>query len=120
MIPGANILNAALSVIAKQSMQYVAYTSRTVAANGDYVPAYAAPVSVLGQIQPVQRRLYEQMGLDFQKNYFNVYIPQNVVDVTRNAASDKFIYNGMTLTVESNQAWFQMDGWTQCLCVQTS
>ncbi len=120
MIPGGNILNLALTIIAKQPMQYVAYTGRTVVANGDYVPAYTTPVNILGQIQPVQRNLYGQLGLDFQRNYFTVFVPQNVVDVNRGTASDQIIYKGMTLQALSNMPWVQMDGWMQTTFVQVA
>lgn len=118
MIPGGNLLNLAMTAIAKQQLSYAAYTGRTVASNGDYVDTYAAAATVYGSIQPVKRSLYEQMGLDFQKNYHNIFVPQNIADVGRARSSDKFVYNGITFQVLSNEPWFQMDGWDQTLCVE--
>lgn len=118
MIPGGNLLNLAMSVIAKQTMQYYAYTGRTVATNGDYIPAYNTPVSVTGSIQPIKRTLYEKLDLDFQKNYHNIFVPQKITDIRRTSAGDQFVYAGKTFQVLSNEPWFQMDGWDQTLCVE--
>lgn len=118
MIPGSNLLNLAMSVIQKQQLGWVAYTGRTIAANGDYVPAYASAVTVYGSIQPVKRTLYSQLGLDFQKNYHNIFVPKEIADIARASAGDHFTYKGQTFQVLSNEPWFRMDGWDQCLCVE--
>lgn len=117
-IPGGNLLNLAMSAIQKQEMQYLACAGRTVAENGDWVEQVARPVPVMGSIQPVKRSLYEHMGLDFQKSYHNIFVPRNVADIHRASAGDQFIYKGKTFTVLSNEPWFDMDGWDQCLCVE--
>ena len=117
-IPGGNLLNLAMSAIAKQQLQYFAYTGRTVATNGDYVPAYADAVNVSGSLQPIKRSLYDQLGLDLQKGYYNIFVPQCVVDVRRATAGDQFGYNNKTFQVLSNEPWSDLDGWDQCLCVE--
>lgn len=118
MIPGGNLLNLAMSLIAKQQLKYYAYVGRTVAVNGDYVDTYAPSVCVYGSVQPIKRSLYTQMGLDFQKNYHNIFVPQAITDVRRATASDQFVFNCTTFQVLSNEPWFQMDGWDQTLCVE--
>ncbi len=118
MIPGSNLLNLAMSVVQKQTLGYLAYKGRTLASNGDYVPAYAAPVTVYGSIQPIKRNLYMQQGLDFQKNYVNIFVPQSIKDIKRASAGDQITFNEKTFQVLSNESWFQMDGWDQTLCVE--
>lgn len=118
MIPGANVLNMAMQIIAKQPLKYLAYITRTAAENGDWVPQYAAAVDVMGSIQPIKRSLYEHMGLDFQKNYHNIFVPQCIADIKRASAGDQFIYGCKTFQVLSAESWFQMDGWDQLLCVE--
>lgn len=117
-IPGGNLLNLAMSAIQKQALGYLACTGRTIAANGDYVPAYANAVTVYGSIQPVKRSLYDQMGLDFQKGYYNIFVQKDVADIARASAGDRFTYSGKAFQVLSNEPWFQMDGWDQILCVE--
>ena len=117
-VPGGNILNLAMTAIAKQALGYLAYSSRTVAANGDYVPVYASHVTVYGSVQPIKRSLYDQLGLDFQKGYYNIFVPQAVTDIKRASAGDLFMYNNKSFQVLSNEPWFDMDGWDQTLCVE--
>ncbi len=76
MIPGANILTTALSIIAKQSFSYYQFQSRTPNAIGQDVATYAEPITLTGSVQPVPRTLYQDYGLDFQRNYINVYAKQ--------------------------------------------
>ncbi len=116
-IPSQNLLNMALSQIHKQTMTYIAFTGRTTAANGTWTPAYASPVTVQGSFQPIPRRLYEQMGLQFQGDYAWIFIPQDVIDITRDVAGDQFTFNGKTWKAESKTAWAALDGWVQVLCV---
>ena len=118
MIPGANILNMALSVIARQSFTYMPFQSRALDAIGQEVSVYGAPVTAQGSFQPVPRRLYEQMGLQLQANYAWFYVPQDVIDVTRSVAGDQFAFNGAVWQAESKTAWDALDGWTAVLCVE--
>lgn len=117
-VPGGNLLNLAMSVIAKQQMTWTQYVGRTAAENGDWVPEYAAGIPVAGSIQPIKRSLYEHMGLDFQKAFYNIFLPNKIIDVRRAAAGDLLMYGCKTFSVVSTEPWFQMDGWDQCLCVE--
>lgn len=117
-VPGSNILNQALTVIARSTFNYYANTGRTVSTNGMQVAAYADAVAVTGSWQPVARSLYYFMGLDYQRNYANVYVPQSIVDVSRDKSGDQFEFNGHRYQVESITPWAAIDGWSQCLCVQ--
>lgn len=119
MIPGSNILNLALSVIARAPFDYYAFTSRSVNELGQYQANYAAPVPLTGSVQPVPRTLYEQYGLDFQKNYLLFYVSQLVIDVQRDVSGDLMNFGGNTYQCLSNVNWFAMDGWVCVLAVQT-
>lgn len=118
IVPGSNLLNLAMSVLGKQSFDYIAYTGRDSNEIGIFQDSYAAPVPMTGSVQPVQRTLYEQMGLDFQKNYHTFYLSQLVGDVARGRAGDKFTYDGKSWQCLSTFPWHSMDGWTECTCVQ--
>lgn len=119
MIPGSNLLNRAHKLLGFQSFQYLAFKSRVTGTTGLDVATYAKAVNLQGSVQPVPRRMYEFMGLDFQKNYYYVYVAQNVFDVTRDISGDQIIFNGMKLQCESVTKWFAMDGWTAILCIET-
>lgn len=92
MVPGSNILNMALGVIASQSLGYYAFVKRTNNKIGLYVDTYAEPLTVRGSIQPVARSTMVLQGLDLQKNYVNIFISRQVLDVNRDVSSDYFIY----------------------------
>lgn len=117
-VPGSNLLNQALRLIAKQTFIYKAFSSRTANSIGMWVTTYAKPVSVKGSVQPISRVLMQVLGLDMQKNYVNIFIPQKVVDIERDVTSDQFVFNSRTYQVISITPWHLIDGWNQALCIE--
>lgn len=117
MIPGQNILNMALSVIAKQQVTYYRFAGRALNSIGQDITTYNSPIFVVGSWQPVPRTLYYQYGLDLQKDYFTFYTSNNVIDVGRDVSGDQIAFNGQRYQCESNNDWFQLDGWKGILCV---
>ena len=107
----------ALSVIASQQIVYLAYVSRSVNSIGLYEDVYASPVTVFGSIQPVPRTLMQTLGLDLQKQYVNIFVPQDVVDIARDITSDKFQFSGKTYKGISLTAWHSVDGWSEILAI---
>jgi hypothetical protein len=118
MIPGANLLRMALTAIAPQTVEYYAYTSRTLNAVGMYVTTFAEPVDVQGSFQPVPRALYQQLGLDFTKNYAMFYATQQLGDVTRDRTGDQLAFNGKRWQIEAANDWHAVDGWNGVLCIE--
>lgn len=118
MIPGQNLLGMALSLIAKQSFGYSQYQGRVADAVGQWVSKYSEPVAVMGSVQPVQRSIYEELGLDLQKNYFFFYVSQSILDITRSVSGDQFVFCGKTFQALSKTAWAALDGWDAVLCVE--
>jgi hypothetical protein len=117
MIPGSNLLNMALTVIAKQTISYYRAVSRSLNSVGQDVTVYAGVVSIVGSFQPVPRQLYEQYGLDFQKSYFTFYTSNNLIDVQRDVSADRIAFQGLLYQCESNNDWYGEDGWKGVLCV---
>jgi hypothetical protein len=118
MIPGANILKMALSMIRKQRLTYYKNTGRATNSIGMLVPTYAPPVVVEGSFQPVPRNLYAENGLDFQKDYYTFYAPVDIFDLQRDVSGDQLIFNNTQYQCESNNDWFAIDGWKGVLCVR--
>jgi len=118
MTPGSNILNRALRLISPQAFSYFANTGRIKQPNGQFVPAFAPPLALSGSVQPVPRNLYEQYGLDFQKNYVTVFVSKNILDLDRNVSGDLIVFSTKTFQCESKTDWFMQDGWDSILCVQ--
>lgn len=116
-VPGSNLLTQALQLIARQQMTYLPYSSRTLQANGVYASVYGIGAVVGGSIQPVSRSLMETLGLDMQRRYVNIFVPQSVVDVDRDVAGDQFQFAGYTYEALSITQWVTVDSWNQVLCV---
>lgn len=118
MIPGQNLLNMALTVIAKQTVTYYAALDRQLGPTGLYITEYAPGAQVVGSFQPVPQKLYEQYGLDLQKEYFNFYASKNIIDVGRDVSGDQIAFQGLRYQCESNTEWFGEDGWNGILCIE--
>lgn len=118
MIPGSNLLSQALTIIARQAITYHQATGRTVNDIGQQVTTYAAPVIIYGSFQPVPRNLYEQYGLDFQKNYWTFYSLNDVQDIGRDVSNDQISFNDQRFQCESNNDWYSVDRWKGILCCQ--
>jgi len=118
MVPGLNILSIANRVIAPQTMQYRPFVSRLANSVGVFVTTHGTAVTIKANLQPVPRSRYENMGLDFQKNYAVIFVQKNVIDIARDVTGDQFIYCNKIFEAQSRTDWFNIDGWDQVLCVQ--
>lgn len=117
MIPGQNLLNMTLRVIAQQTVQYYRFVSRSLNAVGQDIAVYASVITIVGSWQAVPRNLYITLGLDLQKDYYTFYTSNNVLDVTRDVSGDQIVFMGRRYQIESGNDWYQMDGWKGLLCI---
>lgn len=117
MIPGSNLLATALLVIGAPTVTYYRYAGRDRNAVGQQVSTYSQETRK-GSIQAVPRNLYEQLGLDFQKNYVWFYAVGSTQDVGRDTAGDQFDFGGNKYEVLSLTNWTPIDGWNGALAVQ--
>jgi hypothetical protein len=116
-IPGQNLLNMALTVIAKQPLTYYQFAGRIQNDIGQDITTYNPPRLIYGSWQPVPRKLYEQYGLDWNRDYFILYTSNNTIDVGRDVSGDQVAFDGQRYQCESNTEWFRLDGWNGILCV---
>ena len=117
-VPGMNVLAVALQVIASQPIVYIAYVSRSTNSIGLLEDVYAIPKTIKGSIQPVPRELMETLGLDMQRNYARVFVPNSIVDIQRDVTSDKFQFSGSTYKGISLTKWISLDLWNEILVVE--
>lgn len=118
MIPGSNLYLQAIRLIKPQPIQYLKFLSRSKNAAKQWVALFADPVEVMASVQAVARSSYNELGLDFQKNYVKVFAAIDIVDLARDTAGDRFTYNGKLYQIEDQRTWFQMDGWASCTAVE--
>lgn len=118
MIPGANILGMALTLIGRQSFDYYAFKARRQNEVGQDIALYAPRQTLSGSVQPVPRSLYQENGLDFDRNYINFYVQKSVLDVARDVSGDQIVFSGDRYQCVSKTPWFAQDGWVGVLAVQ--
>ena|ERR1700679_1506503 len=111
MIPGINLLNVAGQIIDFSLVSYYQYTGRSLNSVGQYVATFSEPTNLKGSLQAVPRNLYEQHGLDFNKKYVLLYVPENSIEVQRDVTGDQFTYSEKKYQIESSTDWFFQDGW---------
>jgi len=116
-IPGSDLLNMALTLIQRQSLEYFQFASRSLNSIGQDVTVYEDVVTLVGSWQPVPRHLYMPYGLDLQKDYFTFYTSNNLLDITRDVSGDQIQFQTKRYQVQSANDWYQLDGWKGVLCV---
>ena len=116
--PGANLLSIEARVIRMETLQHRAFVSRAINGAGDYESTFAAPVDIQGSFQAVNKKLYQELGLNLAKNYGMLYTSANVQPTTRDREGDRITFAGKTWQCESDQNWQAMDGFTKMLCVE--
>lgn len=119
-VPGSNLLNMALGLIAGQRVGWRQYLGMVTNPAGVKVVTWAAAVDVFGSFQPVPATLLQQYGLDVSKNYATFYASRDMTDPDRNKTGDRLIYAGKVYQVESKTPWFAQDGWESVLCVEVT
>jgi len=119
-VPGGNILNLALRVIQPQTVAYHRFIGRTTNSAGYEVAQYAAAKDIRGSLQAVPRNVYQQYGLDLNKNYKMFYAPLDMLDIQRDCSGDQITFCGQIFQVLSAVDWLHIDGWESVLCVQIS
>lgn len=117
-VPGSNILNQAARAIRLQTIQLYKNLGRVSNSAGIDIPSFAAPTAIKGSIQPVPRHKYEYLGLDFAKNYVNLYTSSCIQDLQRNKNGDEFTFGGQRFQCESQTQWGAIDGWSAVLSVE--
>lgn len=120
MIPGSNILNIALTAIGMQQVLYYRFLTRTTNDIGLDESNYDSPIIVSGSLQPVPRNRYEQLGLDFNRNYFTFYAAKNIQDLARDVSGDRISFNGKVFDCISANDWYGIDGWLAITLVEIS
>jgi len=118
MIPGGNLLNQAFALIGQNAFDYYKYTGRTVNTIGLYESAFDLPVTLSGSIQAVSRSVYQNLGLDFQKQYITIFVSSNVIDMARGRSGDEIAWNGRRYQLANEMNWYEVDGWTSFMAVE--
>lgn len=114
----SNLLNKALKLIPPEQYQYLQFISQEPNEMGIMTANYKDPEMILGSVQSPENSLYQQMGLDLDKNYKIFYGAISIKGNEENPQPDRFIYDGKTYETVKNSDWFIYDGWCGVLAVE--
>lgn len=114
----SNLLNKALKLIPPEQYQYLQFISQEPNEMGIMTATYKDPEIILGSVQSPENSLYQQMGLDLDKNYKIFYGAISIKGNEENPQPDRFIYDGKTYETVKNSDWFIYDRWCGVLAVE--
>lgn len=113
-----NLLNAALRIIPKQQIIWRKFAGFEVDEQGLKINRYAEGVELTGSVQAVDRSLYEQLGLDQEKEYLTVYAPADIKGVSAQNAPDIIEFGGVAYKVVRNYPWHFYNGWAGVVVIK--
>lgn len=117
-----NLLPIAMAATAvlgcNKTFQYYRYQETIVDDMGRDVPKYAEPKPVTGSVQAVSNKLYEQLGLNLDKNYKIIYSPELIQSIAEKIQPDRIVYNNRTFEVVEDKDWYETNGYTRILVVE--
>jgi hypothetical protein len=114
-----NLLKMALSIIPRVQFQVKRFASQVPNDIGLTVPTYAAPVTVWGCVQAVDNSAYQQLGLEFGKNYIAVWAEIAMLGIDKQEVSDQIIYDSKTFNVVTSTDWMNYNGWSSIIAVES-
>lgn len=117
-----NLLPIAMSATAilgcNKSFLFYKYLSTELDEMGRDVPQYAPPKLTTGSVQAVSNKMYEQLGLDLNKNYKIVYSSELIQSIAEEVQPDRISYNNRIYEVVENKNWYETNGYTKVLMVE--
>lgn len=113
-----NLLALAQSVIGVQPVTWRKFLSRNENAAGYEVAVYDDAKPIEATVQPVPRKMYDTLGLDYNREYVTLYTPAGVVCVSRDGSGDKVIHDGKTYVCESGTDWKAQAGWVSIVAIK--
>lgn len=83
-------------------------------AQAKYSPWYG----IVGNVQYVPRKIYEELGLDFSKVYINAWGSVEIFDNSMKNQPDQLFWRGYLWNVQSQSEWNWQNGWVNVTAVQ--
>lgn len=117
MIPGSSSLPKVQQLIIPTTIVFFQWVDRIKNEQRKYVNRFADGVTIRANVQPVPRKLYQRMGLDYNKRYVMVWASQNFEDLARNRAPDEMEWEGRRYTFQNEEDWSPIDNWNAVLAV---
>ena len=101
-----------------QPFQFLKYKGATIDPMGRDVPEFEDAVALTGSLQPVSNKMYEQLGLDLNKNYIVIYCPALMQSVAQKPQPDRIVFQNRTYELVEDKDWYVSNGWTRAIAVE--
>lgn len=111
-------MNATSILGCNQQFEFYQFQGSTLDDLGRDIPQYSDPINLKGSIQAVPNKMYEQLGLDLDKNYITVFCPQLIQSLAQNNQPDRIIWNNRTFEAIETKDWTNLNGYTKALFVE--
>lgn len=108
-------MNATSILGCNQQFEFYQFQGSTLDDLGRDIPQYSNPINLKGSIQAVPNKMYEQLGLDLEKNYITVFCPQLIQSLAQNSQPDRIIWNNRTFEAVETKDWTNLNGYTKAL-----
>ena len=103
-----------------KTFTYIEYSDEETIINnlGFEIPVIDFQAEYTGSVQAISNKMYEQMGLDLNKNYKLVYCPHLIKSLAEKDHTGKILYNGSEWYIVENQNWWESNGFTKFIMVE--
>lgn len=118
MIPGADLLAMALSIMEPATVLLYPFVSRNVNAVGYEVGTHGEPITLEGSVQAVPLAEFEKLGLDLSREYITFYASAVMQNSGRDRENDYLVWAGFRWDIVNVTAWHGIDGWSSVLAVK--
>jgi hypothetical protein len=113
-----NLLNLAMSIIPRVEFQVEKYAAKATNELGNVVATFSDAVTVQGCVQAVENSAYQDLGLEFGKNYIEAWAEIAMLGLDKQDTADRITYNGATYNVVKSTDWLNYNGWTSVIAVE--
>ena len=113
-----NLLASALSIIPRVPFQVQKFDTEAINDLGYKVPVFSAQIDALGIVEAVDNATYQQLGLEFGKNYIQVWGELEMLGLDKQEIADRIIFNGKTFNVVKSTDWLFYNGWSSVIAVE--
>ncbi len=115
---GGNLYGLAKRLVGTQDYQFFRATGRVLDDRGLWVTSFAEGVQLSDTIQAIERRLYQNLGLELDRYYIMIYTDNPLLVVERDISGDQIEFNGERYQLLSDTDWRPQDGWRGVLAVR--
>ena len=117
---GFNLLATVQTSINNQSFEVEPWLGSGINAIGYDVDQYGPLVSYVGNIQPVDRSVYSVEGLDFSKDYIEIYSVEYIKTLSRDQNADRIHFDNAVYKALSLSKWIDADSFCVIRAVKVS